>query len=208
MPKFSLFVAIVLLLKSITCFAQDAHSLDLEAGAKLYQQKCASCHGEAGAPAVATFPKLAGQGPHYLRKELLDYQSNRINAAMTPLAKTLTEADMENLVAYMQTFKANYGAVASNLRARGEQLYRAGDAQKHIPACGACHSPEGVGNDEARFPHLAGQNAAYVVQQLQAFAAGDRNNDPHGMMRDIASRLSPQDQQAVASFINGLQPGH
>lgn len=155
---------------------------------------------------VATFPKLAGQNINYLRKELQDYQKSRNNPIMTPIALALNQEDMANLIAYIHTFKPVYGAANSVLKASGEKIYRVGNAEKNIPACSACHSPEGLGNNEAKFPVIAGQNTEYIIQQLQAFASGTRTNDPNGMMRDIALRLSPQDMQAVASFMDGLQP--
>ena len=40
--------------------------------------------------------------------------------------------------------------------------------------------------------------------QLEAFASGDRNNDPNGMMRDIAVKLSAEERKAVSAYISGL----
>jgi cytochrome c553 len=45
-----------------------------------------------------------------------------------------------------------------------------------VPACVGCHLPNGVG--APRYPRLAGQRQAYVVQQLMNFKQGARTNDP------------------------------
>lgn len=89
---------------------------------------------------------------------------------------------------------------------RGEQIYYGGDMNKNIPACAACHSPTGVGNGPASYPSLAGQNYEYLVNQLDNFKNSVRKNDPAGMMRDIAERMSDKEIQAVSAYIKYMQP--
>lgn len=189
---------------------QALADIDIDAAMQLYQAKCQVCHGDAGNATTTSFPKLAGQQPTYLKKTLDDYQRGangpRFNPIMTPIAAPLSTTDITNLTAYLSTQTATGGEAQPNLLALGEKLYRAGDQESHIPACAACHGPSGAGNLEATYPKLAGQNSAYITQQLQLFANGQRHSDPHGMMRDIAKRLSPDDAAAVASFIQGLRP--
>ena len=65
----------------------------------------------------------------------------------------------------------------------------------------------GPGGSETRwrdFPSLAGQHAAYVVLQLEAFRSGDRSNDINGMMRDVARWMTRDEMLAVAEYIAGL----
>ena len=87
-----------------------------------------------------------------------------------------------------------------------------------IPACSGCHGPAGQGIDAAKYPHLAGQNAQYVEDQLKAFRAAGRNdlgdgiikrtndsdNDAPGMMQTVAAKMTDTQIKAVASFISGL----
>jgi cytochrome c553 len=95
-----------------------------------------------------------------------------------------------------------------------ERLYRGGDATRGLPACGACHGPDGGGNAAAGFPRVSGQNADYVANQLRAYAACgqsefkncDRGGDGKGqIMSAIAATLTQNEIQALASYVSGLQ---
>ena len=56
------------------------------------------------------------------------------------------------------------------LVAAGQKLYRGGDAATGVPACAACHAPDGAGVPK-NYPRLAGQYADYTYAQLKAFKA-------------------------------------
>ena len=75
---------------------------------------------------------------------------------------------------------------------------------KRITACIACHGPQGTGNAQAGFPVLSGQHAAYTVLQLVAFKDGKRKNDLNHIMQDISNRMSKEDMEAVAHYIEAL----
>jgi cytochrome c553 len=57
----------------------------------------------------------------------------------------------------------------------------------------------------AQYPRLSGQYAEYVAAQLKAFRDGTRTNDPNGMMRGVAARLTEQQIRAVAEYAAGLR---
>ena len=87
----------------------------------------------------------------------------------------------------------------------GEKLYRAGDADRGLPACAACHGPAGAGNPAAGYPHVSGQHAEYNAAQLNAYRKGERKAGPNGLiMRDVAAKLTDEDIAALASYLNGL----
>jgi cytochrome c553 len=67
------------------------------------------------------------------------------------------------------------------------------------PACASCHGSQGQGS--GAFPHLAGTGAAYLQEQLDAFAAGTRKN---AIMQPIAQALTPEQRAQVAAFYAGL----
>ena len=73
-----------------------------------------------------------------------------------------------------------------------------------LPACAGCHGPDGAGMP-SQFPRLSGQFADYVETQLKLFRAGGRANDPNGMMRGVAARMSDQEMKAVAEYAAGLR---
>ena len=62
--------------------------------------------------------------------------------------------------------------------------------------CAACHGANGV-SVSSRIPHLAGQRAAYLVSQLEAFNAGSRKS---ALMSIIAKQLSPDERANVAAY--------
>jgi cytochrome c553 len=83
----------------------------------------------------------------------------------------------------------------------GQSIYRGGIASKGVPACAACHSPNGAGLP-AQYPRLGGQWADYTYAQLVAFSNGTRKNGP--MMTTISSKMSELEMKAVSDYIAGL----
>lgn len=169
-------------------------------------QVCAACHGVDGNSAVAMYPKLAGQFKEYAARQLVEFKSGaRKSPVMSPIAATLTEEDITSLSAYFSAQEPTLGTAKTNgPGSRGEQIYRAGIPDLNVAACASCHGPAGAGIP-VQFPRLAGQHAEYTLSQLKLFRSGERANDPSGMMRNIASRMSDQDMAAVADYIQGLR---
>ncbi|RAR58595.1 cytochrome c553 [Onishia taeanensis] len=170
-------------------------------------QSCAACHGAEGISAVGMFPNLAGQQASYLAKQIRDIRDgNRVVAQMAGQVDNFSDQDAADVAAYFAGKTPNLGQVDAQPEVidRGEQLYRAGDIAKGIPACTACHSPTGQGIGTAAYPALSGQKTDYIVSTLQAFAAGERANDPNAMMRTIAGKMSDDDMQAVSQYVLGL----
>ena len=74
-----------------------------------------------------------------------------------------------------------------------------------MPACVGCHLPNGVG--APRYPRLAGQRQAYVVQQMTNFKQGVRTNDRAHVMRNIAANLTNEEMVAIAEYLASLKGG-
>ena len=167
---------------------------------------CAGCHGTDGNGMASNplWPKLAGQIPDYIDKQLHDFKSGaRKDPIMSGMAATLSPADMNNVAAYFSSLKTKPGAaVNAELAKEGEKIYRGGNAKTGVSACMSCHGPSGQGIPP-RFPKVSGQNAAYTEKQLLAFKAGTRTNDGDIMTR-IAFRMSEQEIKAVAQYMAGL----
>jgi cytochrome c553 len=70
----------------------------------------------------------------------------------------------------------------------------AAPAQVDVTACQACHGANGVSRNP-RIPNLAGQQADYLVAQLQAFRSATRKND---LMEAVAAQLSDAEMTALA----------
>lgn len=167
---------------------------------------CTACHGQEGNSSNPEWPNIAGQHPKYFVKQLQDMQNSSLRDAptMNALAATLSAQDMDDLATYYAKMPLAQGSTPKEFVSRGEQLYRGGDFAKRVTACIACHGPKGTGNAQAGFPLLSGQHAAYTVLQLQAFKSGKRKNDLNHIMQNISSRMSAEDMEAVAHYIEGL----
>jgi cytochrome c553 len=166
---------------------------------------CQACHGANGNSVNPQWPSLAGLGADYIAEQLANFKSGkRNNAIMMANVMALTPQDMADLGAYFGGL-VNTGLEADpSLWKAGQVIYRGGDATRGIPACMACHGPTGYGNEPAKFPALRGQHSEYVVEQLTAYASGERWPGPNGIMGTIAKRLTPDDMKNLASYVQGL----
>ena len=71
------------------------------AAGKAKAASCGACHGATGVSAAANFPNLKGQKDAYMVKQLKAFRSgDRKDPMMAPMAKPLTDADIDNLAAY------------------------------------------------------------------------------------------------------------
>jgi cytochrome c553 len=180
---------------------------DAEKGKEKANQICQACHGMDGngVPGQPIWPKLAGQHPQYIYKQLMNFKNNeRYNVQMSPMAMPLTEEEVRNLAAYYSSLEQSGGTAEAELVAKGEQLYRAGNPTTGVPACTGCHGPAGVGSNLAKFPRISGQYSEYLAQTLQHFRSHERANDPNGMMRGVAAKMTDEEIAAVAAYVEGL----
>ena len=200
-------LALSVLCLTTSAFASDAPKAakpDAAAGEAKYTAMCAACHGADGNAGSPEYPKLAGQHPAYLAKQLTEFKSGkRANAIMSGMAAALSDEDMKNVAAWLSSQKAKPGyAKDKDTIALGERIYRGGVADRQIAACAGCHSPNGAGIP-AQYPRLSGQHAAYLSAQLSAFRGGVRNNNVQ--MTQVAAKLNDREIQAVADYIAGLR---
>ena len=187
----------------------NANSQDKVPG--IASQVCAACHAADGNGTAPANPKIAGQFPGYLHKQLMDFKSQggkkpaRESAIMAGMVANLSNADMSALATYYagQPLRPS-GAADKDLASLGQKIWRGGVAASGVPACAGCHGPAGAGMP-SQYPRLAGQFAEYTVAQLKAFREGARVNDPSGMMRGVAARLSEREIRAVAEYAAGLR---
>lgn len=168
---------------------------------------CGACHGPDGNSLVPIFPSLAGQGERYLFKQLQDIQAARRPVLeMTGQLAALSTQDLADIAAFYASQRANASPADPALAAQGQALYLAGRPETGLPACSACHGPDGAGLAAAGFAQLRGQQAAYTLKQLTGFRAGTRANDGDAaVMRTIAGQLSDNDIAALAAYIQGLR---
>ena len=201
------------LIVATALWGQSAVAADAANGRQLATEKgCIACHGADGNSPAEIWPKIAGQNAKYLARQLRAFRANDLVAGgrvssdvvMANSVKDLTDAQIADLAAYFASQQVNTGQADPALVDFGYQIYRGGDKNRNIPSCMGCHGPTGAGNPASGYPSLAGQWAAYTRAQLQNFKGETRRNDLNRMMRDIASRMYPEEIEAVASYIQGL----
>ena len=163
---------------------------DLERAQKTASEVCLACHGPNG---------------NSVKSGL------RTNPIMQGIASTLTPEDMKAIgIYYSQQKPKGQAAKDAALVAAGQKLFRGGDTVTGVPACSACHSPNGAGLAK-NYPRLAGQHADYTYAQLKAFKGGERGADKDGkdangaIMATVSSRMTEAQMKAVAEYASGLR---
>jgi len=165
---------------------------------------CVSCHGAAGNSSIALNPKLAQQHPEYILKQLQEFKSGkRKDPTMKAMAGDLSEQDMHDVAAYLSSQKIKPGfSKDKDTVILGEHIYRGGIADRMVPACAGCHSPNGAGIP-AQYARLGGQNTDYLVKTLTDFREGRRTNSPQ--MAGVTAKMNDREIKAVADYISGLR---
>lgn len=208
----SLFVAMLAVSSIAYAEEKKAPAADAAKGEQLYNSgdasrgviACVGCHGAAGNSTITQNPKLGAQHAEYVSKQLADFKSGqRNNPIMGGIAKGMSDQDMKNVAAYLDKQESKPGAAKNKETVEaGKKIYRAGIAEKSIPACAGCHGASGAGIP-AQFARLAGQHQDYTTAQLTAFRQGGRKNSVQ--MTTIAKRMSDDEIQAVSDYIAGLK---
>jgi len=180
-------------------------------GQQIFSTVCVACHNSDGNSSISVNPKLAGQHPEYLLKQMRNFKGEggkppeRLNPIMNGMIAAYSDDQMRDIAAYLaeQKLKPEVSKNRDTIE-YGRKLFRAGDQAKGLPACAACHGPTGSGMP-AQYPRIAGQFTDYTESQLKNFRAGERTNDSNKMMRMIALKMTDAEIKAVADYVAGLR---
>ena len=192
--------------------AAPAAKPDLARAEQLAKTICGACHGVDGNSAIPVNPSLAGLPAEYITLQLNHFKGGiRVNPIMLGMSMTLSPEDMTALGLYFSK-QVPKGQVAKDpaLAKAGQAFYRGGNMAAGIPACAACHGPNGAGIPK-NYPRLAGQHADYAYAQLKAFKAGERGADTGGkdlngrIMAAIAAKMTDAQMKAVTDYTAGLR---
>ncbi|PSC02487.1 cytochrome c [Alsobacter soli] len=188
---------------------QDGGRSIAEGGSGGGAPACSSCHGQQGeGQPDSGFPRLSGLDRGYLTHQLDSFASGgRKNEIMGPIASALTPEERSAVAAFYAGLSAAGAQTkpSSQSVSAGGQLARLGEWSNGVPPCISCHGPTGAGVGGV-FPALAGQNATYIANQLNAWRNGERANDPMGLMAAVAKRLTERQIEEVAAFFETLTP--
>jgi cytochrome c553 len=161
-------------------------------------QLCAACHGVNGNSTNPAVPSLAGQPGQFIGTQLVMFrEKRRIDPQMSPIAATLTNADINALGKFFsaQEHLPPAKKPSEDVAAAGRRI----TAQLN---CVACHGPALKG--QQHMPRLAGQQAEYLRVQLRGFKAGTRF-DMDGNMTAAAQPLTPADIDVLAEYLSTLE---
>ena len=192
------------------CGAGLAQSQELDAPTMAHARRiavtvCGTCHGRTGISEQPKFPHLAGQKPAYLAAQLKAFksQSRGDPDALSYMWGMSAPLDDETIEALGQFYAMQAAPAArpanADIVGRGRDIYEHGVESLGVPACAACHGPDGHGLVE--FPRLAGQTSQYVLKQLQSFQSNMRNI---AVMHGVAQGLQAGQMQAVAAYLATL----
>lgn len=81
-----------------------------------------------------------------------------------------------------------------------------GAALYQSKTCVACHGKDGKTPLLPSYPKIAGQNAAYVLQQMKDIKSGARNNSESAAMKGIMHLVSDEEMQTLADYVASLSP--
>lgn len=72
--------------------------------------------------------------------------------------------------------------------------------------CVACHGKDGKTPIMPNYPKIAGQNEAYVLQQMKDIKSGARSNGQSAAMKGVMHLVSDEEMQALAKYVASLTP--
>ena len=172
---------------------------------------CAACHGQQGEGLQAlNAPKISGQEPWYLRRQLNNYKGGLRGAhdddiygkQMAPMAATLVnDAAIDNVIAHIGTFPDNPSpATIEGDVVNGQRLYN---------VCAYCHGKDAQGIQAINAPRMAGMTDWYLASQIKNFRAGIRGEHPqdfYGKQMGFMGRTVHDDKSVndLIAYINTL----
>ncbi len=170
-------------------------------------RNCTWCHGP-GAQGYNPAPRLAGQARQYIERQIRSFQGHvRDNPDsrqyMWAAAEHVSPQRAHDLAAYFATLPARAANDGLRELARtGKAIYQDGVPQENIVACIACHGPNAEGAGE--IPRLGGLAYTYLKRTLKQWGEGYNAAALHPMP-DVARRLSPEQIEALASYLSFIR---
>jgi cytochrome c553 len=168
---------------------------------------CTACHGKEGrAGPDGYYPRIAGKPAGYLYHQLLGFRDGRRHyGLMAGLLDTLSDAYLWEIAQYFSTLDLPYPApqpsgAGSDVLDRGRTVTTQGDPERRVPACASCHGKALTGV-QPNIPGLLGLPRDYLNAQLGAWRTGQRRALVPDCMAEIARRLTPEDLNAVTTFL-------
>lgn len=168
---------------------------------------CSACHGKEGRAAPdGYYPRIAGKPAGYLYNQLLNFRDGRRHyGLMARLLDPLSDDYLLEIARHFADLDLPYpapvpAAAAPAVLQRGEQVALRGDAVARVPACVQCHG-QALTGVLPNTPGLLGLPRDYLLAQLGAWRAGQRQAHQPDCMAQIAQRLTSEDLAAVTTWL-------
>lgn len=151
--------------------AADARPAAASPYAQRFASLCAACHGANGHSADPLTPVLAGQPSLYAATQLFLFrEGRRDNAAMTAVAKTLTDDDLRGFSDFIGTLPAVPAPAPASPPDAAQMAKGKALAEQH--KCVFCHGNDLAGGQQV--PRIGGQHEEYLRASLRGFKSGSR----------------------------------
>lgn len=181
-----------LVLSSVMTSAQAANPAE----GRVSFETCNGCH---STPSYSNIyptyhvPKIGGQRAEYIQQALQAYRDEaRPHRTMQANSKTLSQADLENIAAYVQATAGNKDEASASGNA---------DAGKKLAqSCVSCHNNDLKAGGNV--PILAGQYPSYLIRAISDYQSGTRKN---ALMQSMVENLSEQDVENIAAYFAGME---
>jgi cytochrome c553 len=145
---------------------------------------CGGCHGSHGVSTDSATPSLASEDPQYLTQAIKAYRTTRKHELMQRLVATLSDQDIDNVVAFYATQKSK---PAEN----GQTLLKS-----ITDKCDRCHAG-GQDNPALAIPIIGGQDKDYLTLALRAYRDDKRGNS---MMHNMSLPYGDAIIESIASY--------
>jgi cytochrome c553 len=181
-------------------------------GAGHFESGCAPCHGAPG-DVRAPIPQHMTPAPPYLPPRIDEWEPEELFwivkhgikfTGMPAWPTQHRDDEVWAMVAFLlrlpQLSAEAYRQLASGEVADDDpgRLRQLDDPLGPVlESCARCHGKSGTGRGLGAFPKLAGQNAAYLLASLRAFAQGERYS---GIMQPVAAELGEGEMRELAEY--------
>jgi cbb3-type cytochrome c oxidase subunit III len=179
-----------------------------ERGKEVFDGLCNRCHGMEGQGNNAVnikAPLIAGMPAWYVQQQLEGFRAglrgkhpnDDPGMRMRPMARTLNEADLPAIAAYVAQLPAQTDAATL----QGADIEQ---GKARFMMCAGCHGMQAQGMQAMKAPALAGQSDWYLFTQLQNIKAGIRSVP---MMMGFVAALDEASMRNIAAYLHSL-PSH